>query len=131
MAKITISVETWPITRCQFPSEFSDSEMTDFISQFVALPKRKENYVMVVDLSHSMIPTRKQGADAKDVIDRQRDPLRRYLRGVAMIIESAALRTTMNAIMLFIRPPYPTRFLKSQAEADGWCVEQLKQSAAA
>lgn len=46
----------------------------------------------------------------------------------AYVVNSVATRLTANFYLKFNKPSYPSKLFNNQADAQKWCIEQLKKS---
>ena len=126
MPKITQDESRWPRVYITMTGQSSAQDVHEWMPRFLALTKRQEPFAAIYDLTTCAPPTREAGTLVKEYMDPEREALRKYVVEVAMVVSSGAIRVALNAMLLFVRAPYPTRVVTSMAEAEAYCDAQMK-----
>jgi hypothetical protein len=111
----------WPIIHLRIVGKLSVPDFRMWMAQFVTVFARKQHFCLVMDLTASEVPSPEIASEAKNLVAPHRDLMRKYLLGTVFIVKSTAIRLALNAMLLIIRPPNPTRLVATQREADEHC----------
>ncbi|HET6345807.1 MAG TPA: hypothetical protein VFH51_12800 [Myxococcota bacterium] len=131
MANITQDDSTFPLVRVTMTGAISPEETDAWMPKFIALTKRQVPCAVICDLTQMGAINPAVNKLIKKHMDAERDALRRYIRGVAVVMTSAPLRLAINTMLLVVRPPYPAKVVKNDEEAMQYCKERMESDATA
>ena len=117
--------ETLPLLRLRYVGDYSDAELSQFLSKLeavLALPGRK---ACVIDLSSAAAGSATQRQLHTAWIGKHEQALARGFAAAAIVTDNAIIRGTVTAIF-WIRPlPFPTRVTATVASAEAWLRSYL------
>lgn len=125
MASVIFDDMTWPIAYLRVNGKIAVNDMRDIFSRLEQIMARPGNFCIIVDLIESDLPALSLGTEVQQLVAPMRDQLRRRLMGTAIIVKSAAVRSAVNALLLVIRLPHPTRLVATRKEAEDYCRAAL------
>src|SRR5512138_3237773 len=117
---VLVDDTSWPLVAIKFPSSLNDEEMTVYIGELKRLRERREAYAFVIDTSGSALPTARQRKLQADSIAEGNPLARRYLRGIAFIVDSPIRRGILTAIFWLTKPDWRYQIFYDSGEAVTW-----------
>jgi hypothetical protein len=109
-----------PMLQLRYVGDYSDAELSDFLSGLDALLKQPGRKVCVFDLTKAAAGTARQRQLQAAWIAKNEQALTRDFAAAAIVTDSAIIRGTVTAIF-WIRPlPFPTNVVATFEAADAW-----------
>jgi hypothetical protein len=102
------------------PATHTGRELELVLAELEAQLARAVPYVLIFDLSHAAIPDAVQRQKlSAHVRDNDRE-IRRWVRGVGVVLTSSLVRGVVTAIFWVSPPPIPSKIFSTQSEAAEW-----------
>jgi hypothetical protein len=126
MAKKLVEIAGHPIVHIKWNVGFTDADVVSTVDAIVALCKREEPWVGIVNLLEVQTPTKAQNELFTAFFNDNRDLVRRTIFGFGFVMNSIATRVAINAFSLLSRPPCPLRAVSTVQDAQNWAGDLLK-----
>jgi hypothetical protein len=126
MAQTKCDLARWPLVHFTLGGKVDNEQINVVVNGLRDALVRKSPFAAVTDLT-DMEPSLTASRDPyRDFIDNNRDELRKFCRGGALVVTSHAMRIVVNTFVLVAKIPFPSRAFNSQAEAVAWCSGLLR-----
>jgi len=102
------------------PSEVTDESLEAFLSELQTNLDGNRPYALVVDMTHSGQPSAKQRRKIGDHMTRNRERVRRIVRGIAIVTPSTLKRGIITAVFWLSPPPTQHRMFDNPHAAKRW-----------
>lgn len=131
MARFDRTTDYWPLFVTVVPTQFSLTDVEDYIASVEALYDRKQRFATLVETSATA--TMPGAAERRRLADWQNATVERieaYNVFTATVIRSPLIRGAMTAMNWVFRPPNEQIVTGSFEEAFGACVDRLRADGA-
>lgn len=102
------------------PVRATDEEMNRVLAELTAELKRGSAYVLLFDLTRSAMPNAIQRQKLTAHMRENAERIRRWVRGVGVVVPSAFARGVVTAIFWIAPPGVPHSIFTTRAEATKW-----------
>lgn len=102
------------------PGTCPEGEVEVVLAELKAELAKAVPYVLVIDLSHAAIPDAVQRSKLAAHIRDNDKEIRRWVRGIGLILTSSLVRGVVTAIFWVSPPPIPSKIFSTQSEAAEW-----------
>jgi hypothetical protein len=109
-------------------AKLSEEEIDHCLHELDDQLDRRSPYVLLFDLTHSATPNALQRQKLANHVRVNTPKIRRWVRGVGVVLSSPLTRGIVTALFWVAPPPVPHRIFATRAEADAW-AESLTPSA--
>jgi hypothetical protein len=124
--RIICDASRWPLVEVTWPTKaVSDEEFQRAVGELSAFSHRKQRFVTLHRAIKAARPTPNQRAFAAKQQAADAPVSRRWLCGVAVVVNSPLLAGVVTAINWLIPSPYPLRTFSSLNEAKAWLDTRL------
>jgi hypothetical protein len=114
---------TWPAQALE------DAAFEAMVMTMSHFNDRGEPYVVIHDARRAARPTPKQRALAAEQQKRDTDVIRKYLRGVALVVSNPVIAGVVTAINWIAPVPYPQKAFSTVTDAEAWAASRLQPGA--
>lgn len=115
----------WPILRVTFDGSLTPSEVDAYLSHCAGLLGRREHMGLLIDARKADIPDAKTRARFVEFFDVQRPRTRRYIAGMAVVLNTAMGRGVLTALTWMESPAFPVKSFEHASEARLWLKDLL------
>jgi hypothetical protein len=102
------------------PSAQVEGAVELVLAELEAQLARAVPYVLVFDLSRAAIPDAVQRQKLAAHVRDNDEAIRRWVRGLGVVLTSSLVRGVVTAIFWFSPPPVPSKIFSTRAEAAEW-----------
>jgi len=126
MAQIGLDTSRWPVPIVTPEGIVSPTELSEFFVSYSAMiEKRREPYVLIIDLRRAADMPAAQRKILTDYMKKQEETLGRLCAGTALIFESKLMKALLTAIFWVKNPPQEVRVFNTLQEAQSWGAEAM------
>lgn len=117
MSAIVVDSSMWPLVRIVYPPSFDDADYRKLIARLNELLDRKQPFVLLQDTRGGGTPNAVQRKLTTEWYVEREAALKQYVRGSAMIVQSAAVRGVITALLWVKPPPFAATTTATEGEA--------------
>ncbi|MCA9633418.1 MAG: hypothetical protein KC766_37470 [Myxococcales bacterium] len=115
----------WPILRVIFDVSLTPEEVDEYLARCAEMLARRERMALLIDARKAEIPDAKTRARFVDFFETQRPRTRRYIAGMAVVLQTAMGRGVVTAITWIESPTFPVKSFEHASEARMWLKDLL------
>lgn len=124
---LLVDRQSLPLLRLTYVGDYSDSELTRFLSEVEAVLKLPGRKAGLIDLTRATPGSAKQRQTQGEWIAQHEPTLKRDIAAAAIVTDNALIRGTVTAVF-WIRPlPVPTHVAATVEKAEAWLAPYLKR----